>query len=166
MTSGDNFCASCGVRLVEREMDGQVRPVCPDCNRIVYYDPKVAAACVIEREGRILMVKRAVPTRYGFWCMPGGYVDRGEVVEAAAAREVWEETGLKVEVDLLIGVFSDVGNPVVVVAYSAQEIGGALNPGPESLETGFFEPGALPELAFDRDEQIIRRWQLMRDQTR
>lgn len=150
---------------MQRESDGHVRPVCPACGRIVYYDPKVAAACVIERNGQILMVKRAVPTRYGFWCMPGGYVDRGEVVEAAAAREVWEETGLHVKVERLIGVFSDAGNPVVVVAYAARETGGFLSPGPESLETGFFEPDALPDLAFDRDQHIIRRWQQMRDPT-
>lgn len=166
MSSGDNFCASCGTRLVQRDSDGRVRPVCPDCGRIVYYDPKVAAACVIERDGQILMVKRAVPTRYGFWCMPGGYVDRGEPVEDAAAREVWEETGLKVEVGQLIGVFSDAGNPVVVVAYAAREIGGELIPGPESLEAGYFDPEALPELAFARDEQIITRWQQMRDSER
>ena len=93
MTSGDKFCAGCGTRLALREHEGRERPVCPQCGRVVFYDPKLAATCVIERDGRTLMVKRAVQTGYGLWSMPGGYVDRGEPVEIAAAREVMEESG-------------------------------------------------------------------------
>ncbi len=163
MTDSDKFCASCGTRLAIREHEGRKQPVCPTCGRVVYYDPKLAAACVIERDGQTLMVRRAVQTGYGLWSMPGGYVDRGEPVEAAAAREVVEETGLMVEVGLLIGLFSDAGNPVVVAAYSATEVGGILAPGPESLDVGFFPIDDLPPLAFPRDEQIIRRWQQMRN---
>lgn len=68
-----------------------------------------------------------------------------------------------VEVGLLIGLFSDAGNSVVVAAYSATEVGGILAPGPESLDVGFFPIDDLPPLAFPRDEQIIRRWQQMRN---
>ena len=164
MTGGDKFCAGCGARLALREHEGRERPVCPQCGRVVYYDPKLAAACVIERDGQTLMVKRAVQTGYGLWSMPGGYVDRGEPVEAAAAREVEEEAGLLVEIEQLIGLFSDVGNPVVVAAYAATEVGGVLAPGPESLDVGFFALDDLPPLAFPRDEQILRRWQRMRNQ--
>ena len=163
MTSGDKFCAGCGTRLVVREQEGRQRPMCPKCGRVVYYDPKLAAACVIERDGKTLMVRRAVQTGYGLWSMPGGYVDRGEPVEAAAAREVQEEAGLLVEIDQLIGVFSDEGNPVVVAAYAATEVGGVLAPGPESLDVGFFALHDLPPLAFPRDEQILLRWQRIRD---
>ena len=163
MTGGDKFCAGCGARLELRPDDeGRQRPVCPSCGRVVYYDPKLATACVIERAGRTLMVRRAVQVGYGLWSMPGGYVDRGEVVEAAAAREVWEETGLLVAVRRLIGVFSDAGNPVAVVAYAAAETGGTLVAGPECLDVGFFASDALPPLAFPRDAEIIRRWQEMR----
>ena len=163
MTDNDNFCAGCGARLALQQHEGQTRPVCPDCGRVVYYDPKLAATCVIERDGQTLMVRRAVQTGYGLWSMPGGYVDRGEPVEDAAAREVWEETGLLVAVGRLIGLFSDAGNPVVVAAYAAEETGGILAPGPESLDVGFFAPDALPPLAFHRDAQIIRRWQEIRN---
>ena len=161
MSTDDKFCASCGAALAIREHEGRRHPVCPDCGRVVYYDPKLAATCVIERDGKTLMVKRAVQTGYGLWSMPGGFVDRGEPVEDAAAREVWEETGLVVTVGRLIGLFSDAGNPVVVAAYAAEETGGILAPGPESLEVGFFAADALPPLAFPRDEQIIRRWREM-----
>ena len=93
----------------------------------------------------------------------GGYVDRGEVVEMAAAREVREETGLIVNIGHLVGVFSDADNPVVVAAYSAVETGGVLAPGPECLEVGFFAVENLPPLAFPRDAQILSRWQSMQD---
>ena len=164
MTSNDTFCAGCGTRLVMRDHEGTPRPACPACGRIVYYDPKLAAACVIERDGQTLMVRRAVLTGYGLWSIPGGYVDRGEPVETAAAREVVEETGLVVEIGQLIGLFSDAGNPVVVAAYSATEVGGVLAPGPESLDVGFFSMDDLPPLAFPRDEQILRRWHGIRNQ--
>ena len=87
-------------------------------------------------------------------------------METAAAREVVEETGLVVKIGQLIGLFSDAGNPVVVAAYSATEVGGVLAPGPESLDVGFFSMDDLPPLAFPRDEQILRRWHGIRNQQR
>lgn len=133
--------------------------MCPACGRVVFFDPKVAAVCVIPREGRVLMIRRGTDTGYGLWSLPGGFVDRGEVVEEAAARETYEETGLEVAVEGLIGLFSLPGDPVIVAAYAARETGGLLAPGPEALETDFFSPHALPELAFSRDTEILARWQ-------
>ena len=83
-----------------------MRPVCPQCGRVVFYDPKVAAVCVIARDGQVLMIRRGTDLGYGLWSLPGGFVDRGEVVEEAAAREAWEETGLEVTIDGLLGLFS------------------------------------------------------------
>jgi len=91
-------------------------------------------------------------------------VDRGEVVEMAAAREVWEETGLRVEPEELIGLFSVGGDPVMVVVYDAQETGGELEAGPEALEVGFFDIEDLPELAFPRDQDVLTKWQASKDQ--
>ena len=94
----------------------------------------------------------------GLWSMPGGYVDRGEVVEEAAAREVQEETGLEVEVDHLVGLFSDRGHPVIVAAFTAREVGGTLKAGSEALDVGVFATDDLPPLAFTRDLSILARW--------
>ena len=124
----------------------------------MFYDPKVAAVCLVEREGKVLMIRRGTDLGYGLWSLPGGFVDRGEVVESAAAREAWEETGLEVAVDALIGLFSLSGDPVIVAAYTGHETGGTLAPGPEALETGFFALDSLPELAFVRDTEILARW--------
>jgi len=159
----DRYCAGCGNTLEMKSLEGTVRPVCPQCGRVVYYDPKVAATAVVERAGLVLMLRRAVETGYGLWSLPGGYVDRGEVVEEAAAREVLEETGLQVKINGLVGLFSESGHPVVVAAYAAEETGGKLEAGPEALELGFYPLDALPTLAFPRDRLILARWQSLRD---
>ena len=158
MMSSEKFCAGCATPLVMQEAAGQLRPVCPSCGRVVYYDPKIAATSIVERSGKILMVRRAVATGYGLWSLPGGYVDRGEVVEVAAVREVWEETGLIVEVQRLVGLFSQTGDTVVVAAFDALEVGGQLEAGPESLDLDFFQMDQLPPLAFPRDTLVLSRW--------
>lgn len=158
MMPEDKYCAGCGIPLKTRILEGTVRPVCPQCGRVVYYDPKVAATAVVERAGLVLMLRRAVETGYGLWSLPGGYVDRGEVVEEAAAREVREETGLQVQIGKLVGLFSEEGHPVVVAAYAAVETGGKLEPGQEALELGFYPLDGLPTLAFPRDRLILARW--------
>ncbi len=106
------------------------------------------------------MIRRGTDLGYGLWGLPGGYVDRGEVVEKAAAREVWEETGLVVETDDLIGLFSESGDPVMVAVYAARETGGTMEAGPEALEVEFFSIDALPELAFPRDREVLVRWKM------
>ena len=159
MQSQDRFCPSCATALVEREASGALRPVCPKCGRIIYYDPKVAATSVVERDGRVLLVRRGGEPGYGLWSMPGGYVDRGEVVEEAAKREMWEETGLRIEIAGLLGLFSEEGHPVIVAAYAGKEVGGTLAAGDETLEVGFFGLDGLPEMAFPRDRLILQRWQ-------
>ena len=143
-------------------MEGAPRPVCSQCGRVVYYDPKVTATAIVERDGGVLLVRRGTEPGMGLWSLPGGYVDRGEVVEEAAAREVLEETGLRVEVGELVGLFSRRGETVILAAFNAQLLGGVLSAGPEVLEVAFFPPGDLPSLAFPRDRQIIEAWQRCR----
>ena len=163
LNQDDKFCPSCAATLETKDVFGHERPVCPGCARVIFYDPKVAVICIVPRQGKVLMIKRATEQGYGLWGLPGGYVDRGEVVELAAAREVWEETGLQVEPGELIGLFSESGNPVMVAVYAAQETGGALKAGPEALGVGFFDVGDLPELAFPRDREVLARWQANKD---
>ena len=144
--------------MVTKDVFGHQRPVCPECSRVIFYDPKVAVICIVPRNGKVLMIRRSTDLGYGLWGLPGGYVDRGEVVEVAAAREVWEETGLEVAVGGLLGLFSESGNPVIVAAYIGRETGGTLAAGPEALEVEFFDVDNLPELAFPRDRQVLVRW--------
>ena len=164
MEQRDKFCSGCATELELKESGGAVRPVCPACGRVVYYDPKVAAVTLISRDEKVLLVRRANLPGYGLWSVPGGYVDRGEVVEEAAAREVLEETGLQVEIDGLIGLFSEAGRPVIVAAFNGTETGGELAPGPEALDAGFFALDDLPPMAFEGDSNILQRWQEGRNQ--
>ena len=158
MLPEDKFCPGCGAPLERTEIAGKIRPACASCRRVIYYDPKVAAVVIVARENRILMVRRANQPGYGLWSVPGGYVDRGEVVEAAAAREVQEETGLVVEIDGLLGLFSQAGNPVIVAAFAGMETGGVLRAGPETLAVDFFHQDDLPPLAFPRDIEMLNLW--------
>ena len=158
MQQGDKYCSGCGAILEAQEAAGRLRPVCSQCGRVVFYDPKVVAVTVVERESKVLMVRRAGDPGYGLWSVPGGYVDQGEVVEKAAAREVAEETGLLVKIDGLVGLFSEAGNPVIVAAFTGVETGGALQAGPETLAVDFFDLDALPPLAFPRDSRMLQRW--------
>lgn len=94
----------------------------------------------------------------GEWAFPSGYVDNGEAVEDAVIREAKEETNLDIVVDNLIGVYSNTGNPIILVVYSATEIGGNLLPGPESQEVKWFRLNNLPKLPFPHDNKIIDDW--------
>ena len=158
MTTEDRYCPQCAGRLRDSSVEGVRRPVCPDCGRIVYYDPKLATAMILERGGAVLLVRRATEPGLGLWSLPGGYVDRGEVVEEAAVREVWEETGLRTRVARLVGVFSEKGSPVVLVVYAGEILEGEPQAREEVMEVGFFEVGELPPLAFERDREIVAGW--------
>jgi len=153
------FCQRCGGTTSEQERDGRLRPVCTACGTVTYLDPKLAVAVIIERDDRILLGKRADWTRSpGTWSFPAGFVERGEVVETAAIREVREEVGLAVTVGPVLGVLSEPGEPVVLLPYPALTATGVPVPGDDLVELGWFAPDALPTLAFDHDTHIIQLW--------
>jgi ADP-ribose pyrophosphatase YjhB (NUDIX family) len=121
-------------------------------------DPKVAAGVVVERDGRILLVRRDHEPMYGRWSFPSGFVDRGEVVEQAAAREVAEETGVTVRIERLLGVYSRAEHPVIFIAYAGTALSGEPRANHEVMEVGLFDPGHLPEPAFPHDTAIMEQW--------
>lgn len=151
-------CQSCGSPTEEREVDGRARPVCVACGAVTFLDPKLAAAVVIERGGRVLLGRRGPGARAaGRWSFPAGFVERGEPVEAAAAREAREETGLDVAVGPLLGLYSAPGETVVLAVYVATAAGEPVA-GDDLDEVGWFAPDALPELAFPHDGRILADW--------
>ncbi len=152
------YCTECGHRLEQREAFGKVRGVCPNCGRVHFDDPKVAVGVVVELDGEIVLARRNHEPKMGCWSFPSGFVDAGEVLEAAAAREVEEETGLKVNIGRLLGVFSDEGNRTVFIAYAGTATGGSLEAGDECFEVGAFAPDQLPELGFPHDDAIVAAW--------
>jgi len=156
-----SFCPDCGGRLRATlpELQGNPPLVCTACGQPIYLDPKVAAACVVDLEGKLVLLRRAQrDSAYGRWILPGGHVDRGEVVTRAARREVAEEVGLKVELEGLVGVYSYPGNPVVLIVYAARAVSGSLKTGSEALEVKTFAPDELPwdEFGFTSTADALR----------
>ncbi len=134
-------------------------PECSDCGRTIWSDPKLAVAAIVPMENGIVLVQRAIEPAIGKWSFPSGYVNRGEQLERAIEREVLEECGLEVEVDHLIGLYSEQGNPIVLAVYDAQFLGGELaSADHETLDVKVFEVDALPSLAFGHDKRIIDDW--------
>jgi ADP-ribose pyrophosphatase YjhB (NUDIX family) len=153
-----SYCIECGGRLEEREAFGKLRGVCAICGHVHFEDPKVAVGVVAALDGRIVLGKRAHEPKLGAWSFPSGFVDAGEVVEAAAVREVEEETGVQVRLDRLLGVFSTAGERTIFIAFTGTVVGGELQAGEECFEVGAFAPDALPDLAFPHDGEIVAAW--------
>jgi ADP-ribose pyrophosphatase YjhB (NUDIX family) len=155
----EQHCAGCGSLTEERDVEGRVRPVCTACGQIAYLDPKLAVAVLIARDGRLLLGKRGPGTREpGKWSFPAGFVERGEPVERAAAREAREETGLDVVVGDLVGLYSSEGETVVLAVYEASSAVGEPRAGDDLVQVGWFAFSDLPELAFPRDQRILDEW--------
>ncbi len=153
-----SFCGQCGSPVEERVAFGRIRAVCPQCDLVHFEDPKVAVGVVVESGGQIVLERRAHDPNAGLWSFPSGFVEVGEVLEDAAVREVEEETGLRVRIDRLLGVYSTAGERVVFIAYAGSVEGGELAVGEECLEVAYFEPESLPDLAFPHDAAIISAW--------
>ena len=154
------FCPDCGSRLTTREVHGRSRPSCPECGFVHWRNPAVGAAVVVwDDEGRVLMVKRAPgASRAGYWSIPAGYVDYGEEIRAAAARELREETGLVAEIGEAVFVASNFHDPyklTVGVWFAGTIVGGELVAGDDAEEAGWFRLDDLPELAFDTDREFL-----------
>jgi molybdenum cofactor cytidylyltransferase len=164
---GNRFCTRCAtpLEILPVAYDGnREHPVCPACGWVVWNDPKVAVLTVIPWEGGILLGLRRENPGSGRWSFPSGFVDRGEVVEQAAVREVLEETGLNVDITSLIGVYSEPGKAVIVIAYAAEVRGGELQADDDLIELRAYDPENLPEMAFAHDTQIVRDWLALRGQ--
>jgi len=153
-------CPVCGGRLntLRLKENEPARLVCGLCGFVFYLDPKVVACSIIDLNGEIVLLKRGIEPQKGKWVIPGGYVDRGEEVKAAAVRETEEECGLKIRIKDLLGVYSYPGKIPVVIVYTARYLTGDLSPKDETLETGLFSEGRIPwqDLAFQSTVDALK----------
>lgn len=156
-----NYCPNCGASLAWQHQQGRERPVCPQCNHIVYFDPKVAVVAFIQRDDHLLLIQRDIDPGKGKWALPAGFVDHDEAPEDAAIRETLEETGLHIRITRLLDVFPkrDEGLADIVIAYAGEIIGGALQAADDAATAGWFSKDNLPELVFYPSITLVNRWQ-------
>jgi 8-oxo-dGTP diphosphatase len=152
------FCLDCGARLEVRTAFGRERPVCPACGHVHFDDPKVAVGVVAERDGCVLLTRRNHEPKMGAWSFPSGFVDAYEDVYAAAVREAWEETGLNVRIEHLLGVYQEPESRVIFLAFAATVDEGEPIAGDEAFEVRFFPIDAMPPPAFHHDPAILAAW--------
>jgi ADP-ribose pyrophosphatase YjhB (NUDIX family) len=136
--------------LAVPEGDDRERLVCPECTFIEYANPKVVAGAVVLWEGKILLCRRAIPPRPGYWTVPAGYLELHETAQTGALREVWEEAQARVELDGLLALYNIPRLSLVQLMFRARLLDGKFAPGPESTEVRLFTWDEIPwdELAF------------------
>jgi ADP-ribose pyrophosphatase YjhB (NUDIX family) len=154
-----HFCVRCGTALETRIIEGRELEACPNDDFILWRDPKVAAAVVVEAGGGVVLGRRSIEPGYGLWCLPGGFVNDDEHPADAAMRECIEEICAAVELTSLIGVYhvpKRDAPSMVGIAYRARLVDGAqLRPGSEMLEVRVFPVDSLPPLAFPSHRYVL-----------
>ncbi len=155
-----NFCPRCGTAVTHAERFGRERPLCPSCGWIYFADPKVAAAILIEREGRVLLVRRINEPFRGLWTLPAGFVDADENPARAAERECLEETGLTVHATRLLEVIAGREHPRgadFVIVYAGEIVSGELQAADDADQAEWFDRAHLPSLAFRATQAVLSK---------
>lgn len=146
------FCPSCGGSLERRrpEDDDHERDVCTACGEVHYRNPKVVVGAVCTLGDRLLLCRRAIEPRRGFWTIPAGYMELAETPEEGAIREAWEEAGATIRIDGLLAVYSVKRIDQVQLLYAATLLDPVVVAGRETLETALLRWDEVPwdDLAF------------------
>ena len=156
------LCPYCGADLAEAVVHGTARRRCPSCGFVHFRNPGVGAAVVVRNEaGHILLVQRSENSTKPFqWCIPAGYVDDGEGVREAAARELYEETGLTAKAGRILQVETNRHDPnrmTVGTWFEGLDVEGTPEAGDDAIAVGFFPLDELPDMAFETDVMLIDR---------
>jgi len=146
------FCNSCAGDLVSRIPDGdnRERHVCARCGTIHYQNPKIVTGCIPEYEDRLLLCRRAIAPRYGYWTLPAGFLENGETTHEGAVRETLEEASARVAITSLFATFNLPHIDQVYMLFRARLLDLDFGPGEESLEVDLFREEEIPwnQLAF------------------
>ena len=144
-------CPNCGspVKAKIPTGDNRTRFVCSQCDIVHYQNPNIVVGCVVEHDGQILLCRRAIEPRRGFWTVPAGFLELGETLAQGAARETLEEACAEVRIGHLFASVDVIDVGQVHLFFAAKLLGG-YGVGQESLETMLFDEADIPwdELAF------------------
>jgi ADP-ribose pyrophosphatase YjhB (NUDIX family) len=167
-TPDTGAAAGAGGRFERRvpEGDNRTRLVCRDCGFIAYENPKIVVGAVAAWDGRILLCRRAIEPRRGFWTLPAGFLELNETAADGACREAWEEARARLEIDQLLAVYSVPRISQIQLIFRAQLATPEVAVGPETLEVGLFDWHAIPWdlLAFPSVRWALRDYHEVRDQ--
>jgi ADP-ribose pyrophosphatase YjhB (NUDIX family) len=156
------YCSNCGHAVTTKIPDGDHLPryVCEACGSIHYENPRIIAGCIPEWQGKILLCRRAIEPRRGFWTVPAGFMENGEAVQDAAAREAQEEALADVEIGSLVSIVNVIRAHQVHILFRARLRNGEFGVGPESLEVGLYDEQDIPwsDIAFLSVEFALRRY--------
>jgi len=156
------YCSQCGQPVVIQVPRGDSLPrhVCGSCQTIHYQNPKIVVGCLPWWEDQVLLCKRAIDPRHGFWTLPAGFLENGETTQEGAVRETLEEANARV---LINGFYTLVSLPHISQVYMffrAQLTDLDFSPGDESLETQLFKENEIPwnDLAFPTVSFTLRSY--------
>lgn len=143
------------------EGDNRPREICDSCGYIAYDNPKIVVGSVVAVEDRVLLCRRAIEPRLGFWTLPAGYLEHGETLEEGAMREAQEEAGAEIRADGVLAFYDISRIGQVQVIFRARFAGAAeFAPGIESLDVRLFAWDEIPwdELAFPSVHWALNAW--------
>ena len=156
------FCSQCGAAVALRVPDGDSLPrhVCTACGTIHYQNPRMVVGSVPEWAGSILLCRRAIEPRRGYWTLPAGFMENLETLEACAQREAREEALAEVAIGSLLSVINVPHASQVHLFYRASLVGGRYGVGHESLDAALYREAEVPwdDLAFPSVEFTLRRY--------
>jgi len=156
------FCSNCAAPLARRVPPGDSLPrfVCDACGEVHYQNPRLVIGSIPEWEGRILLCRRAIEPRYGYWTLPAGYMENDETTGDAARRETLEEAGARIELGEPFSMVSVPQVNQVHLFYRARLLDLEFQPGEESLEVALFEEAQVPwkEVAFRTVGLTLKYW--------
>ena len=141
--------------------DNRPREVCDSCGFVAYSNPKVVVGSVVVEGQRVLLCRRAIEPRSGFWTLPAGYLEHGETLEEGAAREALEEASAAIRINGVLALYSISRIGQMQVIFRAGFDGPArFAPGEESLDVGLFSWEEIPwtELAFPSVRWALQAW--------
>ena len=156
------FCPNCAAPLAKRVPPGDSLPrdVCDACGNVHYQNPKLVVGTVPDWQGRVLLCRRAIEPRYGYWTLPAGFMENDETAAEAALRETLEEAGAHIELDSAFSLISVPRVNQVHLFYRARLVDLGFKPGVESLEVALFDETKIPwkEIAFRTVGLTLKHW--------
>jgi ADP-ribose pyrophosphatase YjhB (NUDIX family) len=156
------FCPNCAAPLARRVPPGDSLPrdVCDACGNVHYQNPKLVVGTVPDWQGRVLLCRRAIEPRYGYWTLPAGFMENDETAAEAALRETVEEAGARIELDSAFSLISVPRVNQVHLFYRARLVDLGFKPGVESLEVALFDEAKIPwkEIAFRTVGLTLKHW--------